>query len=123
MKLDRDPLIFQARSFEIELILKQFKIQDVRTLKLLNPLYIDLDNGCWFHNLDWSVYTTINKQRAHRLAWELWTGIKPPINREVCHNCDRRGCFCPDHLFLGTHGDNMQDARNKGRVFNIRLGN
>src|SRR5690242_13962235 len=51
--------------------------------------------------------------RAHRLAFELATGIKP-VNC-VLHKCDNPPCCNPAHLFEGTQKDNALDKQRKGR--------
>jgi len=50
------------------------------------------------------------------MAWFLAHGEEPPSDRDLCHRCDNRRCVRPDHLFVGTRLDNMQDAAAKGRV-------
>lgn len=51
---------------------------------------------------------------AHRTAYALMTG-SVPAGLVVCHSCDTPRCVNPDHLFLGTQGDNVRDGARKQR--------
>ena len=52
---------------------------------------------------------------AHRVSYMIHFG-EIPSNLLVCHHCDCYFCVRPDHLFLGTQKDNLQDASAKGRM-------
>jgi len=59
---------------------------------------------------------TINKIQtgSHRASYEMNVG-EIPKGMCVCHKCDVMQCVRPDHLFLGTKGDNNRDTVKKGR--------
>lgn len=78
-------------------------------------------DGCW----EWTGNRTVHGYgwfwfkgkggSAHRASWQIHHG-DIPAGLFVCHTCDNRKCVRPDHLFLGTAKDNMQDAKRKGRI-------
>ncbi len=82
---------------------------------------IDERSGCWLWigSTDTSGYGIGKVQgevRAHRVSWTLVHG-PIPIDMQVLHRCDTPACVNPEHLFLGTHQDNMADLRAKGRAY------
>lgn len=53
-------------------------------------------------------------QWAHRVAFNLYKGPVPD-GKCICHHCDNDACVNPNHLFLGTQVDNINDMLRKGR--------
>lgn len=85
------------------------------------------ESGCWIwmKYVDKKGYGFCNWQKspeylAHRLSYVLYKGNLDK-NLDICHTCDNPSCVNPDHLFAGTHLNNMQDMMNKGRL-NTRKG-
>lgn len=53
--------------------------------------------------------------RAHILSWSIANNRWPNDGEVVRHSCDVKACVRPDHLLIGTHADNMRDARERRR--------
>ncbi len=45
--------------------------------------------------------------RVHRLVWEAANG---PTSEQVLHKCDNKTCANIEHLYAGSHTNNVQDA-------------
>lgn len=84
---------------------------------------IEVVNECW----NWKKKINIDgygeictgngkMQRVHRLTYTIYKG-EIPKGMQVNHSCDNRKCCNPDHLWIGTQKENIQDASSKGRMF------
>lgn len=93
--------------------------------KLIDRLWRDVERTetCWL----WTGWTSkdgygrltykTKEIYTHRLSWQIHNG-EIPVGLLVLHECDTPACVRPDHLFLGTHGDNGRDRATKGRTRN-----
>lgn len=79
------------------------------------------ENGCWKWTKGCSAdgYPSIwfgsRAWRGARLVLMLAGKMGRNETLFVLHKCDNCKCLNPDHLFLGTDGDNMRDMARKGR--------
>lgn len=91
-----------------------------RLAKIFNK-HVIRQEGCW----DWNgglsrgyACMVFGEQYkftgAHRISWRIHYG-EIPEKLLVLHKCDNKCCTNPEHLFLGTHKDNVQDMISKGR--------
>jgi hypothetical protein len=60
----------------------------------------------WFEGKNWS---------AHRLFYHLVHG-RITEGLHVLHQCGTRRCVNPNHLYAGTHAQNMEDRDRHGRT-------
>ena len=68
---------------------------------------------------EWKMY------KAHRFSYEQFKNGGELLSKEicVCHSCDNPGCVNPDHLFVGSTQENINDKVKKGRQsYGVRQG-
>ncbi len=93
----------------------------VKFFDLFNKKTKRCANGC----IEWTGYTAgsgypefrVGKKAfaAHRISYEYFHN-KIPDGLFVRHKCDNKLCVNPAHLTIGTHQQNMDDMRERGRA-------
>lgn len=74
------------------------------------------NTGCWIWlgSANSEGRAQMGSRTAARVSYAAYKGPIPE-GLSVLHRCDEPICVNPDHLFLGTHTDNMRDMSRKGR--------
>jgi hypothetical protein len=83
------------------------------------------DFGCWMwtaskNHCGYGNFNLAGETLAHRVSWLLHVG-EIPEGLCVLHKCDVPACINPDHLFVGTHTENMADCISKDRFPSQRI--
>ena len=88
-------------------------------------LHVDKSGECWIwigsimNNGYGEIGISHNKKHrnvsTHRFSWIISHGAIPD-KKYICHTCDNKSCVNPDHLYVGTHSDNIRDAVIRNRI-------
>jgi hypothetical protein len=84
--------------------------------------YYKDENGCWIcvsHRRNPAGYPVISVNRTAMTLVRLIAKLKYenlPSDIFICHKCDNPNCINPEHLYFGTHEDNMRDKADRHRV-------
>lgn len=86
-----------------------FRLVDVRN-----------ENECWEwlgpqNNKGYGQFRILGHLFVHRFSYQYFNGHIIDVGLFVCHSCDNPICVNPNHLFLGTRQDNINDKVKKGR--------
>lgn len=110
MKAITDPTKLPTANKDVDRFLSKIKISTERfwngtpCWEWLAGQFNSGYGGFWFAG---------QQQYAHRISYCFF--VDNPGNLFVLHRCDNPPCVNPNHLFLGTHADNMQDMCEKNR--------
>ena len=94
-------------SVEVDLKKRFFK----KVYKVENSCWVWL-SAVWGNNNSYGCFHCPERKhgiRAHRYSWEMVNG-KIPKGLCACHKCNNKLCVNPDHIFIGTHTDNLRGA-------------
>ena len=102
--------------------LKRKRVLDNIKARMDKAYIVDEKTGCW----EWKKYKSktgygyINISGlpvgAHRASIEIYGKQTIPEGMHVLHQCDNPGCINPEHLRVGTHQENMYEAKIRKRM-------
>jgi hypothetical protein len=113
-------------SYSCDAAAKAKKADEDAAMRFMRRVNMAKGDECWtfqgrlsnkgYATFDWRAPWE-DRSRGHpasRMMWLILNG-RIPDDLEVCHSCDNPACCNPEHLWLGTHKENMEDMSKKGR--------
>ncbi len=110
----------KGRKFGSTYVKKNANLRETIIKRFRKKYKIDLKTGCW----NWTgkpkqgygdFYMKGKPYPAHRASYILFIKDVLP-DMMVCHGCNNKLCVNPEHLYTGTHLDNMRDLRKAGTL-------
>jgi len=85
---------------------------------------VEKTDSCW----NWTACKNKNGYGMFNVNGKIWLAHRWIMHEqghtidklEVCHTCDNPACVSPDHLFVGTHKQNMKDLKDKKRSRHLK---
>jgi hypothetical protein len=89
------------------------------------PMLPGMETNCWIwtraiKDTGYGVLKVPGEKRnvlVHVFSYDMHFDDR--AGRWVLHHCDNRPCVRPEHIFPGTHRDNMRDMAEKGRAATV----
>jgi len=79
-------------------------------------------NDCWEWkgalSKGYGIFFYTKMIKAHRFSY-IYNKGKIEFGKLICHKCNNKKCVNPDHLYMGTHKDNMLDVK-KANLLKVR---
>lgn len=99
------------------------KLAKARLLRRRSPIVAD-DCWIWPGAASSNGYGRVRIDKeyyfVHRVAAAIWLGLDlNEAGKQANHHCDKRRCFNPQHLWIGSQSENLHDMVAKGRCNRI----
>jgi len=117
--------VWITKSIRKENIMSKYEVTEADIIRFKSKIAILDEDSCWlwtascdengYGRFAFGPKATVRKVQASRFAYTVFNGVEVEKEFVVRHTCDNPSCCNPKHLILGTHQDNMNDMKERGR--------
>lgn len=100
---------------------------EIKVIERLMKKRIITESNCWewigFRQQGGYGYSSFNGRSmpVTRIIMHIMKGFDLASELDICHHCDNPPCFNPEHLFPETHQFNINDAKLKKLIREIKV--